>query len=136
MTEQDTRTAATVIADWFDEHGFGGGVDTDELQSLSAALADAGYVIGQRGRILAEIERGGFVVVDRERVERLMASAEDIWYWWELIMGYEEHKHPEKRTEPPNTCLPSDFDPLPTQEGEPFVLTLEDVTLVPTRESE
>jgi hypothetical protein len=99
---QDTRMAATVIADWLDEHGFGG-VDTDELQSLSAALAEAGYTIAGPGQ----------VVVDRERMERLMSSAEDVWYWWELITGYEEHKHPEQRTEPPNTCLPSDFEPFP-----------------------
>jgi hypothetical protein len=115
---QDARTAAEVVTEIIGLADMGLWVMDDSLEFL-AALAEAGYV-----------------VVDRGRVDRLMASAEDIQYWWELIMGYEEHKHPDKRTEPPNTCLPSDFDPLPTQEGEPFVLTLDDVTLVPTQEGE
>jgi hypothetical protein len=90
-SEQDTRTAATVILDWLDDHGFRG-ADTDELQLLSAALAQAGYTIAGPGQ----------VCVDRDRWERVRDTAECHW------TGKGRY-HDMRR---------GDLNPLSTQEGE------------------
>jgi uncharacterized protein YcaQ len=86
MNEAQKWDAAQVVTDWCHRHGYDQ-MDMYEARSLLAALANAGYV-----------------VVDRER--------------WERVLGFAV-THDDEYCKAWGDCLqPGDLDPLPTQEGE------------------
>ena len=93
MNEAQKWDAAQVVTDWCHRHGYDP-MDIYEAQSLLAALDEAGYV-----------------VVDRDRWERVVHHADLAFEHFPVLQDAGVFPDRSKRLQP------GDLDPLPTQEG-------------------
>jgi hypothetical protein len=93
----DTPTAADVIAHWL--------WSTEGINEVPTST-----VISDAEELIAALADAGYVVVDRERAERMRRGTEHAYHSCMSKQDGWMCTYPE--------ILRSDFDPLPTQEGE------------------